>query len=551
MALVSPVIPPFYLAGPLTAEGLVLPISAGDAAALCALIGAGNHTYFRITSAQALEVVKAQCTGTVVQIDRAINESFAVAHPQGACVTVDMNTLCAVRDIVCQELDQCETLGATVSTALLATSAFPTALAANESLLVGLCESPDLMTCLSTSLLANETFVDGLVTSMSSALLLNTEFRTSLISSILGNAGFINGVTNAIASSQTLLTVVANAVLGSPQFCASVSSCAIQAGGGGGSGGGSGGGGGGTVIGGCPVPTITEALTPTTATVGTAYTGTFRVAQTTAIVVNNLPAGLTASLVVNTGLVTITGTPSSAGLANLTVSATNACGTATVTIVPLTLGTLNVSAAGGGAGACPQPDVIVQLTPSTAVAGAPYTGAITVTNTTGANVLGLPSWATASFDQGTQQITITGTPNAPMTGVTLLLTNACGGAFTSSIASGVAAGALVVTPPVLPGSPVPYIGTSGCDGSPFYATLYMQGLTALGATGWQLLQDAPSASWALPPSPGEGVINLLPFSGFNKDANHTIRAVGPWGTTNTVAVTHVYDHDQPCNPGGA
>lgn len=533
MALVTPVIPPFYLSGALSAEGLVLPVSANDAAALCSLIGTGNHTYFRITSAQALEVVKAQCTGTVVQIDRAINESFAVAHPLGACVTVDVATVCALRDAVCQELDQCDSLADTIEDLLLASTTFPPALVGLSAFTNALCANTAFKTCLTDALEADATFLAALVDSTSDALLASTPFQTSLISGLLANSAFLTGVTAAISSSPTLLAAVANAVLNSPNFCSSVTSCVGSSGGG--------------SIGGCPAATITQALSPTTATVGTAYTGTFRLAQTTGVVVNNLPAGLTASLAVTTGIVTITGTPVSAGVATVTVTATNACGSATPTTVTLGLGSLTVAAAGGGAGACPQPAITTPLTPATATAGTPYTGTVTVTNTTGMVLTGLPSWATATFNQGTQLITITGTPTAPMTSVTVTLTNACGGAFTTSTASGVPIGPLAVSPPTLGTSTLPgLLATCAGGGSPpVAATLLMNGITASGATGWTLVQSSPSASWNLPASP-QG-INVMSLAGFVYGSPLSIQATGPWGATNLITV--VVDTD-PC-PGGA
>jgi hypothetical protein len=77
----------------------------------------------------------------------------------------------------------------------------------------------------------------------------------------------------------------------------------------------------------CPLPTVTQPLTPSVAHATLAYTGTIQVANTTAAgVVTGLPAGLVAGpLVGNT--ITVTGTPSAASsLSAVSVALTNACG---------------------------------------------------------------------------------------------------------------------------------------------------------------------------------------------------------------------------------
>lgn len=536
MAIKSLVIPPFYLAGPLTAEGLVLPISANDAAVICALLGSGNHTYLRISSASSLEVVKAQCTGSVVQIDRAINESFAVAHPLGACVTIDMDTICAMSDVVCQELGNCPGLAATLRTALLGDSTFLQSLATNDTFEAALAGNLTFQAALQSGLLGNSTFLPAILSSVRTSLLGDSSFVTSLATSVAASTTFLNNITSAVASSPTLLAAVSNAVLASPNFCASVTACN----------------GGGAGPGSCPAPNITSGLTPTTATVGVPYTGTFSVSPATSVTVTNLPAGLTTSYNNTTGVVTISGTPSVAGIASLSVAANNTCGTLTPTARTLALGAITV-AAGAGPGACPQPALLSALSPSTAQAGVPYTGTADVANVTGVTFSNVPSWATITFNQGTQQIVVTGTPTGAMTGVTMTLTNACGGSLSTSVATGVVLGNLSVTSPTLAQSNV-VIDLYGCDNNgtvqAVYVSLLMRStVTPAGTLAWELIQSAPQVSWNLPSNPNLVMVSALP--GFNYDATHTLRAVGAWGVTNTINVGKSVTVYGECNPGGA
>ncbi len=536
MAIKSLVIPPFYLAGALSAEGLVLPISANDAATICALLGTGNHTYLRISSNTSLEVVKAQCTGSVVQIDRAINESFAVAHPLGACVTVDMDTICAMSDVLCQELPNCTNLGASVRTALLADATFLTSLAANDAFETALCGNATFQSCLQNTLLAAPTFLPTITNSVKTALLADSAFVSNLAGQLVANATFVSNLTATVASNPSLLTAVANSVLNSPNFCASVTACN----------------GGGAGPGSCPAPNITSVLTPVTATVGVPYTGTFSVSPATSVTVTNLPSGLSAAYNNTTGVVTISGTPTVAGTASLSVVANNTCGTLVPTVRTLALGSVTV-AAGAGPGACPQPALLSTLTPSTAQAGVPYTGTADVANVTGVTFSNVPSWATATFNQGTQQVVITGTPTSAMTGVTMTLTNACGGTLTTSVASGVVLGNLTITAPTLVAGNV-VIERYGCDDNGTFSTLYStlkMGTTATpaGTLAWELTQSTPQVTWNLPSNPNNVAVSSLP--GFNYGATHTLRASGPWGVTNTIGVGKTELSYGPCNPGGA
>jgi hypothetical protein len=529
MAIVAPVLPPFYLAGALSAEGLVLPVSGNDAAVLCAVIGAENHTYMRITSATSLEVVKATCGGTVISIERAINESFAVAHPLGACVTIDMDTICAMRDVFCQELGSCPDLATLLSAVLLADTDYLQALAINDTFEAALCANTAFKACLITALTADSAFITTMTGSVGTALLAYQPFLDGVAATVAANSTFLTTVTGAITSSPSLIAAVANAVLASPNFCQAVAAC------------------GGVSGVNCLAPQVTVPLSPSTAEQGAPYVGTFTLSPATAVTLNNLPAGVTGTLNVNTGVVTLTGTPTGVGISTVSVTATNACGSQSPTTVTLALGTLTVGAAGGGAGACPQPAILSPLSPSTTQAGVAYTGTISVTNTTGAVLTGLPSWATASFNQGTQLITITGTPTGPMSGATVALTNACGGALSTSYASGLPIGNLTVTPPTLAGTPS--LDTQCAPGGGLVTGVILSGVPVIaGATGWQLVQASPAAVWNLPVSPNGQ--NVLLLGGFSLTAAHTIQAVGPWGTTNAINVTKIYNPGDPC-PGGA
>jgi hypothetical protein len=98
----------------------------------------------------------------------------------------------------------------------------------------------------------------------------------------------------------------------------------------------------------CEFPSLTSSLSPLTAQVGVAYSGSFTVEDATTVVVNNPPAGLTSSSTPSgTGqIVTISGTPTVAGSYDIRIDASNVCnnGNTTRSIGNVSIGTLVVSA---------------------------------------------------------------------------------------------------------------------------------------------------------------------------------------------------------------
>ena len=530
MAIRLPVIPSFYLAGPLSSSGLVLPVSSADAAAFCTHLGAGNHTYLRISSALGLELVKATCEEGVVTILRAADGGAASTHPTGACVTVDAESICAMTDLVCELLAACPTLGATVGDALLLEGDFLTALGGSTALMNALCEQVGLGNCVATSLLANETFVESLQGLVGAELLASPSFISTLSAALVAHAPFMTAVSNALAASGTFQTAIGNAlaangtfmstvvgaVLASPGLCAAISLC------------GSGGSGGGGST--CPPPTLVSPLTPLSASIGAAYNGTFVMTNATSLVVNGLPAGLTYAFDAGTGVCTIAGTPTSVGSFAATVTASNACG-GVPSNVTAALGNVTVALGGGGGSACPTPTVVTPLTPASAQAGVAYTGTVQLANTTSAVGVGLPAWVTGfTFNAGTQVLTITGTPTASST-VSLRadLTNACGGGATTTIAANQALGSLSVglqDPPASLGLGGSYTLTATFDvpSSPFIMLGVLPGGT------WTITQDASTAlSSSASGSPTSGNWIPAPYAGAGVAYEARVQVLGTTG----------------------
>jgi hypothetical protein len=162
----------------------------------------------------------------------------------------------------------------------------------------------------------------------------------------------------------------------------------------------------------CPTPFISASLTPATATAGTPWTGTVTFGNTTAVVVNSLPAWVTTQTFnAGTGVLSLAGTPTAGGSINIghTVNLTNACGggltTSTATSVPI--GSLTVSTV-----VCPNPTITTQIQPAVSNVGTPYVGFIQLANATGASVQAgyLPNGLTQVFDVSLQRIVVSGTP---------------------------------------------------------------------------------------------------------------------------------------------
>ena len=147
--------------------------------------------------------------------------------------------------------------------------------------------------------------------------------------------------------------------------------------------------------------TITSS-TPTTATVGSAYSGTVTVTggkgTYTWAAVTGLPAGLTASA--NGATLTISGTPTAAGTFTIPLSVHDS-GTPQGTEATSLALTVSASTM-----------TITSSTPTTATVGSAYSGTVTVTGGNGAYTwgaaTGLPAGLTSKASAGT--LTISGTP---------------------------------------------------------------------------------------------------------------------------------------------
>ncbi|MEP7341021.1 MAG: putative Ig domain-containing protein [Acidobacteriota bacterium] len=187
----------------------------------------------------------------------------------------------------------------------------------------------------------------------------------------------------------------------------------------------------------CPTVTLSPATLPG-GTVGTAYSQTIAASPagsyTFAITAGSLPAGL--SLNSTTGA--ITGTPTAAGIANFTITATgvgNCTGSQTysITIQP----------------ACP---TITNISPTSGVAGATVT--ITGTNFTGVTGVTFAGNATATFTVNSDtQITTTVPANA-LSGAIILVKSGCQNAQTPAITIDTPRIVRVVNVSGAPGSPV-------------------------------------------------------------------------------------------------
>jgi hypothetical protein len=200
-----------------------------------------------------------------------------------------------------------------------------------------------------------------------------------------------------------------------------------------------------------PPPVITSGTTAT-ATTGAAFT--YQIAATnspTSFGANGLPSGLGVNA---SGL--ISGTATATGTSNVTISAINAGGTGSATLVLTVL---------------PPPPVITSATNAMAVKGSPFTYQITATNSpTGYGASGLPSGLTVNSSG-----LISGTPTATgASNVSISATNA-GGIGSATLA-------LIVEPP-------PPVITSGTNatatmGSPFtYQITATNGPTSFSASG--------------------------------------------------------------------
>ena len=197
-----------------------------------------------------------------------------------------------------------------------------------------------------------------------------------------------------------------------------------------------------TLTGGCGTVTATGSITVTpdntialssavgtdaqTVCINNAITDiTYTVTGATGATFAGLPAGVTGTYAA--GVVTISGTPTAAGIFNYTVTLTGGCGvittTGSITITPASTITLT-SAIGTDLQTICLTSPIVDITYS-------------IIGATGATVSGLPGGVTGTFSAGV--FTITGTPSSAGTfNYTITLTGGCG--------SVTATGVIVVNP---------------------------------------------------------------------------------------------------------
>ena len=178
---------------------------------------------------------------------------------------------------------------------------------------------------------------------------------------------------------------------------------------------------------GLPAPVISSAGTATTTT-GAAFTYQ--------IVASNSPtsygaSGLPTGLSINTTTGAITGTPTSAGLATITLSATNAQGTGTATLALM----VNQSA-----------PVISSVGTATATAGTAFTYQIVASNSPASyDAAGLPTGLSINTTTGA----ITGTPTTAGSATIALSATNAGGTGTATLALTVNPAAVCSGPPKL------------------------------------------------------------------------------------------------------
>ena len=263
----------------------------------------------------------------------------------------------------------------------------------------------------------------------------------------------------------------------------------------------------------CPTPDAIWWSPPPVGKVGTAFSGTLLIGDATSATITNLPAGLSQSgAIVEDGnyLITVTGTPTTAGDVAILVNAVNACGG----------GFTTSSASGIGAGTfvinpllvdCPTP-YAGSWTGKTGAATIDFDETLTVINATSATITNLPSWATQTGAPhptypNWYTIRVQGTPPTPeSTDLLINATNACGGGSNTSSVTGEFAGTLLITP-LLVNCDTPQVGQltalTGQVGVYFSATI-----TILNATTATINNTIPGLSWFGTASGSDYIISL-------------------------------------------
>jgi hypothetical protein len=237
-------------------------------------------------------------------------------------------------------------------------------------------------------------------------------------------------------------------------------------------------------------PVINSSLTAS-ATVGTAFSFTVTASENpTSFGATGLPAGLT----INTSTGAISGTPTTAGTSNVTISATNAGGTGSATLV------LTVSN--------PPPPVISSLLTATGVVGTAFSYQITASNSpTSYAATGLPAGLSLNTSTGV----ISGTPTAAGTSnVNISATNA----------GGTGSATLVVTINIAP----PVISSAGTASGTIGAAFTYQ----IAASGSPTSYGAINLPAGLTVDTGTGLISGTPTTAGTTTA--TVRATNAGGT---------------------
>jgi hypothetical protein len=229
-----------------------------------------------------------------------------------------------------------------------------------------------------------------------------------------------------------------------------------------------------------PAPVITSALTAS-GTTGVAFNYQITASNTpTSYNATPLPAGLS----INTGTGVISGTPTAVGSTNVTISATNAGGTGSATLV------ITIAAP-------TQPPVITSATSTAGTAGTAFSYQITATNSpTSYNATGLPGGLSVNTTNGL----ISGTPSAAGTSsVTISATNGNGtGSATLTLTISAAGAAPTITSAATAsgtiGSAFSYQITATNSPTSFNAVGLPSGLTVNGSTG--LISGTPASGTA-------------------------------------------------------
>ena len=300
------------------------------------------------------------------------------------------------------------------------------------------------------------------------------------------------------------------------------------------------------MVGNCRLPVLLGALP--SFVVGESNDGDLiTINNCTSATISGLPAGVTATGAAS-GIgysFTLSGTPTTAGNGTIQVIATNDCmAQAGLPSDPnaTSSATLDLPYTVSGAGSsCPTPSVDTALTPLTATEGTAYSGSFKIKNATGVTVSGLPAGLTATPTQNgvDVDVAVSGTPTENGTfAISVDATNACGGGMTTSNATGLSVGSLVVSPSGGGGGnttiTVDFHGTDGCDSNADGVYEYEFTVANTGAvpfTGGTWVANSPS-----------GATTATPLSG-------TIPTVAVGATSSPIAVTvGTYANGDPTTP---